>query len=82
MFIRGLGIQYSVRNALTHETSIFHPFDQIKSFYIFESPDGLKYGHFFALKIKTEANLDEMVVLFEVFEDYGVDNKYLYVRTL
>ena len=52
MFIKGLGIQYSVRNALTHETTTFYPLETIKSFYIFESPDGLKYGHFYAIKLE------------------------------
>ena len=75
MFIRGLGIQYSVRNALTHESTDFYPLERIKSFYIFESPDGLKFGHFFAVKLvesgTTENRADmegkeEIVILFEV----------------
>ena len=67
LFIRGLGIQYSVRNALTHETTIFYPLERIKSFYIFESPDGLKYVHFFSVKIyESDERPEKMLILFEV----------------
>ena len=78
LFIRGLGVQYSVVNGFKQETTNFYPFERIKSFYIFESFDGLKVGHFFGIKLRMadnekegDADLDsdsvaECVVLFEV----------------
>lgn len=57
-------MQYTVKNGFEQETTNFYPFEQIKSFYVFESFDGLKTGHFFALKLEKEDN----VVFFEVKE--------------
>ena len=59
MFIRGLGVQYSVVNGFKQETTTFYPFERIKSFYIFESFDGLKVGHFFAIKLRMADNEKE-----------------------
>jgi hypothetical protein len=74
LFIRGLGVQYSVLNGFNQETTTFHPFEQIKSFYIFESFDGLKIGHFFSIKLQSSSGDEDKdddgtncVVLFEVY---------------
>lgn len=79
LFIRGLGVQHSVINGFNQETTNFYPFELIKSFYIFESFDGLKVGHFFCIKLQTEednkSEYSGCVVLFEVME---IDTFYNY----